>query len=283
LNLTTNIKPVLAVDPDWWDGRHPDSFFPAVYRRGDGSREGYLVDVELSLDARTSRESELVQSFLNLPNGAAVLDCPCGYGRHSIALARRGFHVTGVDLCPSFIAEARTAASALQTPGSCRILAGDMRSLPLPPAQFDACLNLFLAFGFFDDAGNQRCLSEFARVLKPGGQLLIHTDVNPDRAVAGTFEDRTFRSLPDGGTLEVNEVYDSSSHRLVGTWTVAGTHAGNGALTRGYSIRIYSHRELSDMLQTAGFHPPQVISINSAGKPATDADAQEVLYVAHKA
>lgn len=279
----TNIKPVLTVDHDWWDGRRPDSFFPGAYRRGDGSREGYLLGVELSLDARTARECELVQRFLTLPDGAAVLDCPCGYGRHSIALARRGFNVTGVDLCPSFVAEARAAASALQTPGSCQILAGDMRSLPLPPAQFDACLNLFLSFGFFEDSDNQQCLFEFSRVLKPGGQLLIHTDVNPNRLIAGTYEDRSFRSLPDGATLEIGEGYDSSTNRLVGTWTVACKLAGNGTLTRGYSVRIYSHRELSSMLQVAGFHPPQVIPIDSAGRRVANADTQEVLYLAQKA
>jgi SAM-dependent methyltransferase len=157
-----------------------------------------------------------------------------------------------------------------------------MRNLPVPSGEFDCCLNLFLSFGFFDDADNQRCLSEFARVLKPGGQLLIHTDVNPDRTIAGTYKDRSFRSLPGNGSLEIHELYDSSSHRLVGTWTVAGDHAGNGALTRGYSIRIYNHQELSDMLQTAGFHPPQAIPINSAGRPATDANAQEVLYISQK-
>ncbi len=252
----TNIKPVFTVAPDWWDGRRPDSFFPAVYRRGDRSREGFLLDTELSPEARTARECDLIQRFLFPSPGSVILDCPCGYGRHSHELARRGFQVTGVDLCPAFLAEAQSVAVNPGPPGTCRILSGDMRTMLLPDARFDVCLNLFLSFGFFDDAGNQQTLSEFARVLKPGGRLLIHTDVNPARAYAGTYSDRYHRSLLDGGGLEIQEVYDASICRLVGTWTLVGNHASNGALTRGYSIRIYSHEELSSILQTAGLHPP---------------------------
>jgi 2-polyprenyl-3-methyl-5-hydroxy-6-metoxy-1,4-benzoquinol methylase len=36
-----------------------------------------------------------------------VLDMPCGPGRHALEFARRGFQVTGVDLNPSFIAQAK--------------------------------------------------------------------------------------------------------------------------------------------------------------------------------
>jgi len=280
LSPTTNVKPVVTVAPDWWDGRRPNSFFPAVYRRGDASREGFLLDAELSPEARTARECDLIQRYLSPSPGSAILDCPCGYGRHSSELARRGFKVTGVDLCPVFLAEAQTAAANLEPPGHCLIVPGDMRALPLPDGPFDFCLNLFLSFGFFDEAGNKQTLSEFARVLKPGGRLLIHTDVNPVQAFAGTYADRYHRSLADGGTLEIHEVYDASIRRLVGTWTLVENPPSKGTLTRGYSIRVYSREELTVMLQSTGFLPPQVIPIDSTGHAAGEADAQEVIYIA---
>ena len=50
---------------------------------------------------------------------------------------------------------------------------GDMRRLPWAE-QFDACINLFTAFGYFEDeAENQQVLHQVQRVLKPGGELFL--------------------------------------------------------------------------------------------------------------
>ncbi|MBC7772955.1 MAG: SAM-dependent methyltransferase, partial [Pyrinomonadaceae bacterium] len=46
--------------------------------------------------ANTAKEIDGVLVLLSLPPGAAILDLPCGPGRHSIELATRGFHVTAV-------------------------------------------------------------------------------------------------------------------------------------------------------------------------------------------
>src|SRR5947207_13809041 len=42
--------------------------------------------------------------------GSAVLDCPCGFGRHSIVLARAGYEVTGADRSQVLLDEARRQA-----------------------------------------------------------------------------------------------------------------------------------------------------------------------------
>lgn len=42
-------------------------------------------------------EVEKVVSLLGIGRGTRILDLCCGVGRHSLELARRGFHVTGVD------------------------------------------------------------------------------------------------------------------------------------------------------------------------------------------
>ena len=49
---------------------------------------------------------------------------------------------------------------------------GDLRELPFD-GRFDAVLNWFTSFGYFDDEGNRRVLEGFHRALRPGGTLLL--------------------------------------------------------------------------------------------------------------
>ncbi len=66
---------------------------------------------------------------------------------------------------------------------------GDLRELPWS-GRFDAALNWYTSFGYFDDEGNRRVLSAYRRALKPGGRLLLE-QINRDSLL---------RQIPAGGT-----------------------------------------------------------------------------------
>jgi SAM-dependent methyltransferase len=56
------------------------------------------------------------------------------------------------------------------------LLHGDMREVPRSAGTFDAVINMFTSFGYFEDeADNQRALDGVARALTPGGRFLIDT------------------------------------------------------------------------------------------------------------
>src|ERR1051325_8710522 len=58
----------------------------------------------------TKAEAKFLIKVLNCKPGAHVLDVPCGNGRLSFELARRGYQVTGIDISREFIEEARAIA-----------------------------------------------------------------------------------------------------------------------------------------------------------------------------
>ena len=72
-------------------------FFGRYYIEGDNSIEGYLRN-PMTLEERTQREIDGVVKLLDLRAGDRVLDCPCGYGRHSPELGSRGFDGVGCDI-----------------------------------------------------------------------------------------------------------------------------------------------------------------------------------------
>jgi SAM-dependent methyltransferase len=131
-------------------------------------REAWMAGDFSKIARANAREAEEFVSRLDLPPGAQVLDMACGTGNTSIPLARRGAHVTGVDIAPNLLDQARerAAAEGLQI----RFEEGDAERLPYPDAIFDAVVTMF---GAMFAPQPERVVAEWARVLKPGGLLAM--------------------------------------------------------------------------------------------------------------
>ena len=201
------------------------------------------------LDARsdhpnTAKEARTIKKILRLRKGQRVLDCPCGMGRISLELARLGLNVTGADLTGLYIRRARRRAKSkgLKVPFHCC----DMRELPFE-GRFDAVVNWFTSFGYFDKAGNLAAAKAALRALKPGGKFLIE------------MMNKSFllpRFTPTGED-EVNGVrivrrsrWDARSGRVWNTWTFS---QGKKVETHRFSHCLYSAPEMRKLLRTAGF------------------------------
>ncbi|WP_416962240.1 class I SAM-dependent methyltransferase [Streptomyces sp. Agncl-13] len=109
-------------------------------------------------------EQPVVRRILDgLPVGAA-LDAACGTGRHTAYLHRLGHRVTGCDASPDMLARARERLPEVD------LREGDLHQLPLPDGAVDTVV-CALALTHVPDLA--AVLAEFARVLRPGGHLVI--------------------------------------------------------------------------------------------------------------
>jgi len=105
-------------------------------------------------------------SYLNLNKNAKLLDLPCGKGRHAIFLNTMSYTVVGADLSKNSILHAKKHEN-----NTLKFKVHDMRK-PLQ-TKFDAILNLFTSFGYFDKETNINVLRNLKKGLKENGVLVI--------------------------------------------------------------------------------------------------------------
>ena len=197
----------------------------------------------------TDAQVDFVVRALELPEGARVLDLCCGHGRHAVRLAQRGYRVTGLDISAYHL---RLASKAAREAGvAVDWVRGDMREIPRGAGRFDATINMFTAFGYFDEEDeNQRVLDGVARSLHKGGRFLIDT-LNHDYLMR-VFRERDWQPRPDGSITLERRRYDVRTGRIANEWTLI---APDGKRRRHrFSHRVYTYLELAGMLSQAGLH-----------------------------
>ena len=134
-------------------------------------------------------EAEGFISRINLKPGMKVLDVACGTGNQSIPAARTGAQVTGLDIAPNLLEQARQRAQAENL--KVEFVEGDAEKLPYPAGQFDVVLSMFGAmFAPRPDV----VASELKRVCRPGG-LIAMGNWTPEGFVGQMFQ-ITARHVP---------------------------------------------------------------------------------------
>lgn len=211
-------------------------------------REDYLLIYQHRDEASADREIANLLEYLPIRKSGRVLDLCCGSGRHSRALARRGYQVVGVDLSPVLLA----VAEEQNTLDNLTFYQYDMRDIPFV-SEFDIVVNLFTSFGYFaTDEENEQVVRNMAKALKPGGELVIDY-LNPAYVK---------RHLVPASEREVNglTIYEQR-------WIEDGfvkkkivVHDVEQAQPRQYleQVRLYDAAQMKQMLSRAGFQNIQL-------------------------
>ncbi len=193
-------------------------------------------------DDQTAAEeiAKLGTAFDFFVRGARTLDLCCGTGRHGEALGRMGLQLVGYDLSPALLQRARTRPALVG-----RLVRGDMRRLPFGPV-FDLVVNLFTSFGYFPtDEENAHALAEMARVLKPGGWLVIdHIHAARLRA---TLVGEDVRSGPGVQITQRREIRDNRIQK-----DVTIEREGHAVLRYRENVRLFAPDELAGLMAPLG-------------------------------
>jgi SAM-dependent methyltransferase len=214
----------------------------------------------------------LIRLLGGLPTGARILDLCCGIGRHSLALARKGFSVTGVDITMPYLDIA--SENAKQEGLSIRFIHSDMRNY-CDPGSFDLIANLCTSFGYLDSIEEDiKVLQNIYASLAEGGRFVI--EILGKEVSAARF------------CKEQETEYDGfkmiARSKILDDWSILECRRtiieGDSSKEVVSYHRLYSATELKGHLKEAGFKNIKVYG-SFAGAPY-DNEAKSMIMIGEK-
>jgi 2-polyprenyl-3-methyl-5-hydroxy-6-metoxy-1,4-benzoquinol methylase len=177
------------------------------------------------------------------PPPAHLLDMPCGAGRHSLALARAGYRVTGLDISADAIARATATAAGEGLTAEFR--QRDMRGLKAQAA-FDGAFCLGNSLAYFPSLEMAAFIATLAGAVCPGGRLVLDTYCCAE-SLFPLAEERDVAF--DGGSYRSLYCYDAARSVLK---TKAQLTLGGEEHDLLYAHHIVTSGELVRMVEGAG-------------------------------
>jgi SAM-dependent methyltransferase len=203
----------------------------------------------------TRREMAVLETYGVLAPGQHILDLACGGGRHSLAMARRGAVVTGLDIGPAAIATAQRRAKGHGLDAT--FVQGDIRQLAYEAA-FDAVTFIFGCFTEMPRHEAEGVLQGISRSLRPGGTFVL--DVYSPRFFAALDGEQEWWVGKDFIAGRFPQLVLTEYFYYARDKTYARRDficdAQNGAIHDfGVSGQAYAFPELYDMLEAASLAP----------------------------
>ncbi|MBS1515081.1 MAG: class I SAM-dependent methyltransferase [Bacteroidetes bacterium] len=198
------------------------------------------VQFRIYTEEQNKAQTDFIQKALKLKKGMSVLDVPCGFGRISHILAQKGINVTGIEFNKRVlnygIEKAKDEGLKIN------YIAGDMRNFSFRK-KFDAALCWFGSIGYFSDEDNEKFIKSVSRCIKKGGKFLIDTHtLETIMAIFQPVSENRYGKIP----IKEERELDLETSRINVKWTL-------GKESKRSSIRLYSYKEMTDLLKRYGF------------------------------
>ena len=218
--------------------------------------DGYYKEIWRTIipDELTVKEVDFMLPYFNLQPGSKVLDLMCGYGRHSISLARKGISVVAVDNLGDYTNEISETADKEQL--SLKVLNADVINCTMDDV-FDLAICMGNSLNFFNSADIAKLFNNISATLKPGGHLLINS---------WSLAEIVYTNFKEKGWSQINGLKFLTESKLLFYPTRIETEStiisADGATEIKTGIDyIFSINEMEMMLKQAGLLLKEVYSI----------------------
>lgn len=195
----------------------------------------------------TSSQVAFIEEALELKGSERILDLACGYGRHSLELARRGYEVVGVDITQEFIEDAKKSAEKENL--NATFLCSDIRDVDYENC-FDVVLNMADgAIGYLEnDEENHKVFKVNAKALRSKGKILISV-CSKEHALTH-IPKKTWEIGEKSISLAQFDYNKKLKRMLYGGFNVPLGKVAKPPkeITAHSSIRLYSYKEITDIL-----------------------------------
>jgi len=219
-----------------------------IAKKSDWYKKIWSLDIKNhSWVEDTKQQVDFIIDQLKLLKGQRILDLACGFGRHSLELARRGFYVVGVDITKEYIEDAVKCAKAENL--SAHFIHSDIRDIEFCN-EFDAVLNLADgAIGYLEnDMENLKLFDVIAKALKPGGRHFM--DICNAEYAEFFFPSYSWEAGEKSLSLSQFQWNQKEKIMLYGGKTISyGAPLDKIEILYGDPIRLYSHEELEMILK----------------------------------
>ncbi len=212
---------------------------------------------ERTLQGRVESATEEVEQLLELSADHAVepdtvLDVACGIGRHTVEFAKHDLTVRGLDISPRYVDTARERTATEDVAEHVSVEVGDMRELDTFEGTYDLVVNMWTAFGYFDDATNEAVAAGFRDRVAEDGALVM--DLANKEALMDDYRSSS-AGLDDGDLHVERREYTPETGRMDTTFTLfhrdGESYEFVGEVE--WDLRLYSPAELRRLLERAGF------------------------------
>ena len=221
---------------------------------------------------RTAQEIDFLANQLDLGLRARILDVGCGFGRHSIELARRGYDVTGIDPSAAMISAARERSIAAGVSVDFRQERGEHFSTD---QLYDAAICLFTTFGQISAQGDNTALAQqICAALKDGASFVL--EVPQREKTLSQLEPREELGKGDRKAF-VSRSYDANNQVLSEEFRIVLENEERNYLLR---YRLFDRAELETYLTEAGFQ--EIAAYGDYQGAGLSAEDPAMLLVARK-
>jgi ubiquinone/menaquinone biosynthesis C-methylase UbiE len=219
--------------PDWYT----DKFGP------------YTPEIYSEEVTESASQVDAISGFLGPPAELPLLDLCCGWGRHAIPLAEKGYRVIGVDGCRYFLDRISEKLGSSSN-GNLSAVMGDMRNLPMSDCSFAAVIQLYTSFGYGTDPEDDiRVLRQVNRVLANRGIYLL--DLINWTVARRAFDGKYEQAYPSFDMVEDCRI--DPGQNLLRVKRALVFRDGRKSHIYEFEIRMFEEETLRRMLQDAGF------------------------------